>query len=56
MVVYTLPEQLQIIKADLLAKFSRGDWHGVRDAAVDIELLEKELAVRAALGQQTGPA
>ena len=26
-------------------KFNRGDWHGVRDATVDIELKEMELTL-----------
>lgn len=50
----TLAEQVNIMKADLLAKFQRGDWHGVRDAAVDIELLEKEIAVRRATAEVHG--
>lgn len=42
----TLLEQIEIVKADLLAKFARGDYHGVRDAAVDLELLHHELGLR----------
>lgn len=50
-IALSLDEQLSIVKADLLAKFQRGDWHGVRDAAVDIELLEIERRVRKELTQ-----
>lgn len=47
----TIDEQIRIVKADLLAKFQRADYHGVRDAAVDLELLETEKRVRRELTQ-----
>lgn len=34
------------IQADLLWKFSRGDWHGVADAACDLRVLEAQEAKR----------
>lgn len=33
---YDLKEQRECVKADLLAKFAREDWHGVADAAMDL--------------------
>lgn len=32
----TSSEQREILKADLLGKFMREDWHGVSDAANDL--------------------
>ena len=39
-------EHIAATVADLDAKRLRKDWHGVRDACVDIEILEGKLAVR----------
>jgi len=42
----TIEEKLQALEAYMTVKLSERDWHGVRDAVVDIELLERELECR----------
>lgn len=36
----SLTEQWYAIYQDMRGKMSRADWHGVRDACVDLELIE----------------
>lgn len=40
----TLEEQRRIVIADLDGKRLRQDWHGVRDACVEIEILDAKIA------------
>lgn len=42
----SLHDQWHAIFADLRGKLHRRDWHGVRDACVDLELIEREMIVR----------
>jgi hypothetical protein len=42
----TLEEQKAATIADLDAKRFREDWHGVRDACVDIEILNARIEAR----------
>ena len=37
---YDIEKAREAIKADLLMKFARQDWHGVADAAMDLRDLE----------------
>lgn len=39
----TLTEQWHAIHKDLLGKLHRQDWHGVRDACVDLEIIEARM-------------
>lgn len=48
----SLQEQHTILVAYLRAKMEAADWHGVRDAAVDIELLEVRMKARTAMDTQ----
>lgn len=41
-----LTQQWWAIYQDMRGKWERRDWHGVRDACVDLELVERELKVR----------
>jgi hypothetical protein len=47
----TLAQQRDIIKADLLGKFQREDWHGVMDCAADLR--EHDAQVRGYLAGET---
>jgi hypothetical protein len=44
----TLKQQRDVIKADLLAKFQREDWHGVMDCAADLREHDAHLRGRLA--------
>lgn len=39
----TLTEQWRAIYNDLQGKLERRDWHGVRDACVDLEIIEARM-------------
>jgi hypothetical protein len=39
---FTPKQERDVMKADLLAKFYRADWHGVSDAANDLRVLEAQ--------------
>lgn len=39
----TLAEQWWAIYTDMRGKMARGDWHGVRDACVDLEIMEVKI-------------
>lgn len=41
-----LTEQWHAIYMDLKGKFARQDWHGVRDACVDLELIECQMRLK----------
>lgn len=42
----TLTEQWWAIYNDLKGKLSRQDWHGVRDACVDLEICETKMRLK----------
>jgi hypothetical protein len=44
-----LLQDVRVTEADLDAKRRRRDFHGVRDACVDIEMMEAKIAVLRAL-------
>lgn len=48
--VADLRAHLEHLEAYLAAKVAMRDWHGVRDAAVDIEVLEAKIGVMEAEG------
>lgn len=46
-----LEDQLQATKDDLLSKLAREDYHGVRDACVDIEVLQAKIFILQAIAK-----
>lgn len=42
----TLLEQWKAVYQDLMGKLTRLDWHGVRDACVDLELIELRMSLQ----------